>query len=68
MMCRRMSLADGALKSFLEKTKALNPEERGHALEEDEGISVVHEECATEGQTEVWGEDNVSVIPFCIIN
>lgn len=48
----KIDLADGALKTFLEKTKDMDPEARGHALEEDDSISAVHEECATEGQTE----------------
>lgn len=48
----KIELADGALKEFLEKTKEMDPEARGHALEEDESISAVHEDCAAEGQTE----------------
>lgn len=32
----------------------MNPEDRGHALESDEGISKAHEESAQEGQTEVY--------------
>ncbi|KAG0710492.1 Ubiquitin carboxyl-terminal hydrolase isozyme L3 [Chionoecetes opilio] len=47
-----IELSDGALKDFLVKTEAMGPEERGHALEEDDGISKAHEESAQEGQTE----------------
>lgn len=31
-----MSVGDGFLKTFLEKTKAMSPEERARYLEEDE--------------------------------
>ncbi|XP_076058868.1 ubiquitin carboxyl-terminal hydrolase isoform X2 [Oratosquilla oratoria] len=48
----KIKLDDGALKEFISKTKGKNPEDRGHALEEDEGISQAHEESAQEGQTE----------------
>lgn len=51
--CFRIQLADGALKEFLEKTESMNAEDRGHALEGDDGISKAHEESAQEGQTEV---------------
>ena len=49
----RIELADGPLKEFLDKTESMNPEDRGHALEGDDGISKAHEESAQEGQTEV---------------
>lgn len=48
----KIDLGDGALKDFLESTKSMNPEDKGHALETDEGISKAHEESAQEGQTE----------------
>ena len=49
----RIELSGGALKEFLEKTNSMSPEDRGHELETDEGISKAHEESAQEGQTEV---------------
>ncbi|XP_045108593.1 ubiquitin carboxyl-terminal hydrolase isozyme L3-like [Portunus trituberculatus] len=48
----RIELSDGALKEFLDKTESMNPEDKGHALEGDDGISKAHEESAQEGQTE----------------
>jgi len=48
----KIDLTDGPLKDFLEKTKPMSAEDRGHALETDEGISKAHEESAQEGQTE----------------
>ncbi|XP_071518472.1 ubiquitin carboxyl-terminal hydrolase isozyme L3 isoform X2 [Panulirus ornatus] len=48
----KIDLDGGALKDFLDKTASMNPEDRGHALESDEGISKAHEESAQEGQTE----------------
>ncbi|XP_050686420.1 ubiquitin carboxyl-terminal hydrolase isozyme L3-like isoform X1 [Eriocheir sinensis] len=48
----KIQLTDGALKEFLEKTESMSPEEKGHALEADNGISKAHEESAQEGQTE----------------
>lgn len=55
----RVELGDGALKDFLESTQSMNPEDRGHALENDEGISKAHEESAQEGQTEVYHLYNI---------
>ncbi|XP_069194485.1 ubiquitin carboxyl-terminal hydrolase isozyme L3 isoform X2 [Procambarus clarkii] len=55
----KIELGDGALKDFLEKTTSLSPEERGHALESDEGISKAHDESAQEGQTEAPERDAV---------
>jgi len=46
-----ISLGDGALKAFLEKTVEMSPVDRGHALEEDDGISQAHEAAAQEGQS-----------------
>jgi len=47
----KIELGDGVLKTFLDKTKSMKPDERGHSLEEDEGISQAHEASATEGQS-----------------
>lgn len=55
----KIELGDGALKDFMEKTMSLSPEERGHALEKDEGISKAHEESAQEGQTEAPDREDV---------
>lgn len=52
-----ISLSDGALKTFLEKTESMNPEDRGHSLEEDEGISQAHEASAQEGQSAMVDRD-----------
>ncbi len=46
-----IDLADGHLKTFLEATKTLNPEEKASKLEIDEGLSTAHEESAQTGQT-----------------
>ncbi|CAL4093265.1 unnamed protein product [Meganyctiphanes norvegica] len=53
----KISLSDGALKTFLKKTESMNPEERGHSLEEDEGISQAHEASAQEGQSAMVDRD-----------
>ncbi|KAK2563494.1 Ubiquitin carboxyl-terminal hydrolase isozyme L3 [Acropora cervicornis] len=45
-------MKDGFLKTFIESTKSLSPEEKGARLEADESISVAHEASAQEGQTE----------------
>jgi ubiquitin carboxyl-terminal hydrolase L3 len=49
----RIQLEDGHLKEFLNKTKTLNPEERGELLQNSEGIMNTHKELALEGQTKV---------------
>ncbi|KAK3861096.1 hypothetical protein Pcinc_032896 [Petrolisthes cinctipes] len=67
----KIELGDGALKDFLESTQSKNPEERGHALESDEGISKAHEESAQEGQTEApdrEAEVNEHFIAFVEVN
>lgn len=53
----KIELADGVLKTFLDKTKSMKPDERGHSLEEDEGISQAHEASATEGQSAMVDRD-----------
>jgi len=52
-----IDLSDGPLKEFLEKTKAMSPDDKGTALENDEGIAKAHEESAQEGQTEAPDRD-----------
>ncbi|CAB4436423.1 unnamed protein product [Rhizophagus irregularis] len=42
---------DGPLKSLLDKTKNLTPEERAKVLEEDEGLAEAHQASASSGQT-----------------
>jgi hypothetical protein len=44
---------EGFLKSYIEGCQGLSPAERGQKLEENEGITAVHEEAAHEGQTQV---------------
>lgn len=39
------------MKTFLEATKTLNPDEKAAKLEVDEGLSSAHEESAQTGQT-----------------
>eukprot|EP00729_Bicosta_minor_P008253 gene8253-25644_t len=46
-----IALGDGFLKTFIEETKTLSPEERGAKLEGNEGITEAHEVSAQEGQT-----------------
>lgn len=53
----KINLNDGALKVFLEKTKSMSPKDRGHSLEEDEGISQAHEASAHEGQSATIDRD-----------
>lgn len=43
---------NGFLKSFIDSTKSLSPDEKGQKLEDDEKIGDIHEACAQEGQTE----------------
>ncbi|CAG8467043.1 713_t:CDS:2 [Rhizophagus irregularis] len=42
---------DGPLKSLLDKTKNLTPEERAKVLEDDEGLAEAHQASASSGQT-----------------
>ncbi|XP_068243277.1 ubiquitin carboxyl-terminal hydrolase isozyme L3 [Palaemon carinicauda] len=53
----KIELEDGPLKEFMEKTKSMSVEDRGHELEKDDGISKAHEESAQEGQTEAPDRD-----------
>ncbi|VUZ45316.1 unnamed protein product [Hymenolepis diminuta] len=41
------------LNQFLEKTNEISPSDRALALEKEEELSEIHENCAQEGQTEV---------------
>ncbi|KAA0184896.1 hypothetical protein HAZT_HAZT002746 [Hyalella azteca] len=50
--------SDGPLKTFLEKTASMSPEERGHALEEDDTLAAMHESCASGGQTAAPNRDD----------
>lgn len=59
--------SDSPLKTFLEKTSKMNPEERATFLENDESIRVMHESSAQEGQTEAPSADervNLHFISF----
>lgn len=53
----RVELSSGFLKSFLDSTKDLSPDERASKLEADEGLSTAHEESAQGGQTEAPSRD-----------
>ncbi|KAL1456126.1 hypothetical protein WDU94_000876 [Cyamophila willieti] len=46
-----IELEDGFLKKYLEESKDLTPEKRGHLLEDNQNISEVHKVIAQEGQT-----------------
>eukprot|EP00039_Didymoeca_costata_P018833 m.335169 g.335169 ORF g.335169 m.335169 type:complete len:228 (+) comp17528_c0_seq1:127-810(+) len=52
-----IELNDGFLKSFMEDTKGMTPEERGAHLEKDEGITTAHGESAQQGQTSAPSEN-----------
>ena len=55
-----ITLKDGPLKTFLETTKDLSPEERAEKLEADDDICKSHDDAAKEGQTRAPGrEDSV---------
>lgn len=59
--------SDSPLKTFLEKTSKMTPEERATFLENDESIRVMHESSAQEGQTEAPSADervNLHFISF----
>lgn len=47
-----IDINDGILKTYIEKSKGLSPEERGKLLEGDEAFTGAHQEIALEGQTE----------------
>lgn len=52
-----INLSEGHLKTFLEATKNMDPDERATKLEEDHSLSNAHEESAAEGQTEAPDRD-----------
>jgi len=55
-----ITLKDGPLKTFLEATKDMSPEERAEKLEADDDICKSHDDAAKEGQTRAPGrEDSV---------
>ena len=55
-----ITLKDGPLKTFLEATKDMTPEERAEKLEADDDICKSHDDAAKEGQTRAPGrEDSV---------
>uniref|UniRef100_A0A8D8Y4V3 Ubiquitin carboxyl-terminal hydrolase n=2 Tax=Cacopsylla melanoneura TaxID=428564 RepID=A0A8D8Y4V3_9HEMI len=47
----KIELEDGFLKKYLDESKDLTPERRGHLLEDSQSISEVHKVIAQEGQT-----------------
>ncbi|XP_003386938.1 PREDICTED: ubiquitin carboxyl-terminal hydrolase isozyme L3-like [Amphimedon queenslandica] len=67
VLCNNISnltVRDGYLKKFYEKTKNMTPEERGHFIEEDEEISEVHETSAQEGDTAPPSRDEHTHLHF----
>lgn len=48
-----ITLKDGVLKAYLEKSKDMTPEERGKLLENDSAFTITHQTLAQEGQTDV---------------
>ncbi|XP_064482283.1 ubiquitin carboxyl-terminal hydrolase isozyme L3-like isoform X2 [Ornithodoros turicata] len=64
-----IKLADSPLRTFLDATAGMSPEERAKYLEECQAFSVAHEECAQEGQTEAPSADeNVNLHFICLAN
>lgn len=55
----RVDIDSGVLKSFLEKTASLSPEERGQALETDTDFTADHQALAQEGQTNASEHETV---------
>ena len=53
----KISLKDGALKTFVEATLSLSPEERAVKLEADDAICECHDRAAREGQTRAPDRD-----------
>jgi ubiquitin carboxyl-terminal hydrolase L3 len=49
----RIELSDGALKTFLEETKNLDPAEKAKMLENNDSVCEIHDTVAKEGQTAV---------------
>lgn len=47
----------GALDTFLQKTKDMDPSQRAKALETCDGITTAHHVTETEGQSQIRGED-----------
>ncbi|XP_065883760.1 ubiquitin carboxyl-terminal hydrolase isozyme L3-like [Dysidea avara] len=59
-----ITLGDGYLKTFFEKTKNMSPEERAQFLEADDEIAECHEVSAQEGQTEAPPRDDHTNLHF----
>lgn len=62
-----LEFEDGFLKTFIESTKSLSPEEKGANLEANESISEAHEAFAQEGQTEAPSADEHVDLHFVAI-
>lgn len=52
-----VEIGDGFLKTFIESTNSLTPEEKAAKLESDESMMEAHENFAQEGQTEAPSRD-----------
>ncbi|XP_067626263.1 ubiquitin carboxyl-terminal hydrolase [Eurosta solidaginis] len=57
---KSISLSDGILKSFIDSTRDLTPEERGKALHNDTSFTEGHQELAQEGQTAADPQEKVN--------
>ncbi|XP_028405583.1 ubiquitin carboxyl-terminal hydrolase isozyme L3-like [Dendronephthya gigantea] len=53
----QISIDEGFLKTFIESTKSLTPEEKAAKLESDESMIEAHDNFAQEGQTEAPSRD-----------
>lgn len=63
-----IEINDGFFKEFIEKTRDMNPEERGKLLENDETLSKTHQELAEEGQTTHNPEEPVLLHFIAFVN
>lgn len=63
-----IDINDGFFKSFIDKSRCLNPEERGKLLENDETLSKTHQELAEEGQTTHNPEEPVLLHFIALVN
>ncbi|KAM7538487.1 hypothetical protein Aperf_G00000066474 [Anoplocephala perfoliata] len=52
------------LSQFLEKTNDISPNERAEALEKEDELSEIHENCAQEGQTEAPNSESQTNLHF----
>lgn len=53
------------MKSFLDRAKSLNPDERGESFANDESIKEIHHNFAQSGQTKAPSIEEVANFHFC---